>query len=129
MDEPNQNINNINKESVKHKSDKNKKIGDYIIKHTIGKGTFGKVKIGEHIPTKENVAIKILEKSKINDKEEMIRIEREMRIIKSRFNHLNIVKIFEVNFFNKKNLNFSINYFYNDKLIKINYRFINFIII
>jgi len=72
-----------------------KKIGDYIIKHTIGKGTFGKVKIGQHIPTSENVAIKILEKNKITDKDDIIRIEREMKICKS-LNHLNIVKIFEV---------------------------------
>ncbi len=82
------------KKSINNKIEK--KIGDFIIKHTIGKGTFGKVKIGEHIPTKENVAIKILEKKKITDKDDMIRIEREMKISKS-LNHLNIVKIFEVN--------------------------------
>ncbi len=74
-----------------------KKIGDYIIKKTIGKGTFGKVKIGQHIPTNENVAIKILEKNKIIDKDDIIRIEREMKICKC-LNHLNIVKIFEVKF-------------------------------
>lgn len=90
MDDPTQKINKI------CKNDKmENKIGDYIIKHTIGKGTFGKVKIGEHIPTKENIAIKILEKNKITDKDDMIRIEREMKISKS-LNHLNIVKIFEV---------------------------------
>lgn len=83
----------INIEKTNNKKDKI--IGDYIIKHTIGSGTFGKVKIGEHVPTKENVAIKILEKSKITDKHDMIRIEREMKISKS-LNHLNIVKIFEV---------------------------------
>jgi len=77
------------------KSDK--KIGDYIIKHTIGKGTFGKVKLGQHIPTGENVAIKILEKDKIIDKDDVVRIEREMKICKS-LNHLNIIKIFQVNF-------------------------------
>ena len=75
-----------------------KKIGDYIIKHTIGKGTFGKVKIGIHLPTKENVAIKILEKNKIIDKDDIIRIQREMKISKN-LNHINIVKIFEVFFF------------------------------
>jgi len=70
-------------------------IGDYLIKHTIGKGTFGKVKIGLHIPTNENVAIKILEKNKITDTDDITRIEREMKICKS-LNHLNVVKIFEV---------------------------------
>ena len=39
------------------------KIGAYIIKKTIGEGTFGKVKLGIHIPTNEKVAIKILEKN------------------------------------------------------------------
>lgn len=84
----------INKRKT-DKGKKDKRIGEYLIKHTLGKGTFGKVKIGMHVPTKENVAIKILEKNKIIDKDDIIRIEREMKICK-RLNHLNIVKIFEV---------------------------------
>jgi serine/threonine protein kinase len=32
---------------------------------TIGEGTFGKVKLGVHTLTQENVAIKILDKNKI----------------------------------------------------------------
>ena len=44
----------------------NKKlIEDYIIKDTLGKGTFSVVKLGEHIKTKTKVAIKILDKEKI----------------------------------------------------------------
>ncbi len=85
-----------NKRNFHEKKDKTL-IGEYIIKHTIGKGTFGKVKIGQHFPINEDVAIKILEKNKITDKDDIIRIEREMKICKS-LNHLNIVKIFEVNF-------------------------------
>ena len=81
------------KKSDNEKYEKN--FDDYLIQHTIGKGTFGKVKIGIHIPTKENVAIKILEKDKITDDDDMIRIEREMKICKSLY-HLNVVKIFEV---------------------------------
>ena len=72
-----------------------KKIGDYLLKHTIGEGTFGKVKIGKHIPTNEIIAIKILEKNKIVDKDDIIRINREMKISK-KLKHLNVVKIFEV---------------------------------
>jgi serine/threonine protein kinase len=36
-----------------------------LIEKTLGEGTFGKVKLGIHTITKEKVAIKILEKSKI----------------------------------------------------------------
>lgn len=91
MDNDHQKTHNRNPNEKNYKT----LIGDYILKHTIGKGTFGKVKIGQHFPTSEDVAIKILEKSKITDKDDIIRIEREMKISKS-LNHLNIVKIFEV---------------------------------
>ena len=40
-------------------------IGNYIMGKTIGKGTFGKVKLGVHKQTQEKVAIKILEKKQI----------------------------------------------------------------
>ena len=42
-------------------------VGNYKMEKTIGEGTFGKVKLAVHIPTEEQVAIKILEKSKIHD--------------------------------------------------------------
>jgi len=42
----------------------------------IGQGTFGKVKEAIHLPTGEKVAIKILEKKKITDKIDLIRVER-----------------------------------------------------
>ena len=43
-------------------------IGDYILKHTIGKGTFSRVKLGINKNTGEKVAIKILDKKKIVEK-------------------------------------------------------------
>ena len=42
-------------------------LSNYYFLKTIGKGTFGKVKLGVHIPTNEKVAIKVLEKSKIHE--------------------------------------------------------------
>ena len=71
------------------------RIGNYQFIKTIGEGTFGKVKLSIHLPTKEYVAIKILEKSKIQEKEELIRIEREIKYLKM-LNHPNIIQIYEV---------------------------------
>jgi 5'-AMP-activated protein kinase catalytic alpha subunit len=42
-------------------------IGNYLVKETLGQGTFGKVKLAVHMLTKEKVAIKILEKAKIRE--------------------------------------------------------------
>ena len=52
-------------------------IGDYLIKETIGKGTFSVVKLGEHLKTKQKVAIKILDKGKIKTKEDLTRIQQK----------------------------------------------------
>lgn len=65
------------------------------IDKTIGEGTFGKVKLGLHLPTREQVAIKILEKDKIADDEDLDRITREINYLKS-LNHQNIIKIYQV---------------------------------
>lgn len=46
---------------------KSKTIGHYILGKSIGEGTFGKVKQGLHTLTGEKVAVKILEKDKIQD--------------------------------------------------------------
>ena len=70
-------------------------IGDYIIKETIGTGTFSKVKLGINKYTKEKVAIKLLEKSKITEKEDLKRINREISIVK-KLSHPNIIKINEI---------------------------------
>ena len=77
------------------KNDCEKKIGDYLIKDTIGKGTFSTVKLGEHIYTKQKVAIKILNKEKIKNQEDSKRIEREIKFL-SMMNHPNIIKTYEI---------------------------------
>ena len=69
--------------------------GDYIIKQTIGKGTFSKVKLGINKLTGEKVAIKILDKSKILEKEDLDRIIREMSIL-SKMDHENVIKVFQI---------------------------------
>ncbi len=68
---------------------------NYKIENTIGEGTFGKVKLGYHILTNQPVAVKILEKVKIQDKEDYERITREINFLK-KMKHQNIINIYEV---------------------------------
>ena len=74
---------------------RNNYIGDYIIKETIGNGTFSIVKLGINKYTNEKVAIKLLEKKKITEKKDLERIFREMSIVKN-LNHPNIIKTYEI---------------------------------
>ena len=90
--------NNINENNKIEKKNLNKKeseyIFDYEIKEKIGEGSFSKVKLGIHIPTKRKVAIKIISKLKLTKKEE-IRLKREIQIV-TQLNHQNIIKIYEI---------------------------------
>ena len=70
-------------------------LSNYNIKGIIGKGTFSVVKLGEHKKTQEKVAIKILQKNKILSKEDLVRIEREIQILR-RLNHPNVIKIHHI---------------------------------
>ena len=84
------------KEKDKKKVNGSKKmIDEYLIKETIGKGTFSTVKLGEHITTKQKVAIKILNKEKIKANEDLVRIKREIKIL-SMMDHPNIIKTYKI---------------------------------
>lgn len=67
-------------------------MGEYVLGETIGKGTFGKVKIGLHLATGEKVAIKILEKKRIVQIADVERVAREIKILK-RNRHLNVIQV------------------------------------
>ncbi|MCQ2817501.1 MAG: serine/threonine-protein kinase [archaeon] len=71
------------------------RVGDYIVKQTLGKGTFGEVRLGYHIETKQKVAVKILEKRKIVEKDDEIRVKRELKMLTS-LNHPNVIQVFEI---------------------------------
>lgn len=62
---------------------------------TIGEGTFGKVKEAIHKSTNQQVAIKILEKSKITEVADVERVSREIHILKL-IRHPNIVQLYEI---------------------------------
>ena len=70
-------------------------IGNYKLDKTIGSGTFGKVKIGTHLITLEKVAVKVLEKSKITQLEDIERVKREIKFLK-KLNHTNVIKLLEI---------------------------------
>ena len=65
-----------------------------MIDRTLGEGTFGKVKLGIHTITKEKVAIKILEKDKIQDQMDVDRIAREIKILK-RIRHQRVIQLYQ----------------------------------
>ena len=68
---------------------------DFKFLKTIGKGTFGTVRLAENIQTGQEVAIKILEKVKILQLEDKTRVEREIKILKC-LRHSNIVHLYSV---------------------------------
>ena len=68
----------------------------YVISKTLGKGTFGKVKLAYNKDNKnEKYACKILLKSNIKDEDDFIRCKREMDILK-KMHHVNVVRTYEI---------------------------------
>ena len=73
-----------------------KQIGNYKLGPEIGSGAFGKVILGKHIPTEEKVAIKILDKSILNQTPTDYQlVKKEISILKI-VKHKNIVRLFEI---------------------------------
>ena len=68
---------------------------NYRIGKTLGIGSFGKVKVAEHVLTGHKVAIKILNRKKIKaiDMEEKVR--REIKILRL-FMHPHIIRLYEI---------------------------------
>ena len=93
----NSNENTPSKNENMHRKDSSieYKIGNYQIKQTLGEGTFGKVKLGIYIPTNEKVAIKVIEKARMTDKDDIIRLKREFDML-SKFNHPNVILVTEI---------------------------------
>ena len=68
----------------------------YVISKTLGKGTFGKVKLAYNQENKnEKYACKILLKSNIKDEDDNLRCKREMDILK-KMHHVNVVRTYEI---------------------------------
>ncbi|KAM9794605.1 5'-AMP-activated protein kinase catalytic subunit alpha-1 [Syngnathus typhle] len=80
-------------EKLKHEG--RVKIGHYILGDTLGVGTFGKVKVGQHELTKHQVAVKILNRQKIRSLDVVGKIRREIQNLKL-FRHPHIIKLYQV---------------------------------
>ena len=87
---PNNNQNNENPNLYSHN-----KICDFTLTNKLGEGTFGTVLLGINNQTSEKVAIKIMERNKIIQKEDIERVDREIKILQCIF-HPNIVRLFNV---------------------------------
>ncbi len=59
-----------------------KHVGKYEMGKTLGEGTFGKVKLGVNVETGEQVAIKVLDKEKIQKQNMGAQIKKEISIMK-----------------------------------------------
>ena len=69
-------------------------INNYELKEDIGEGNFGKVKLGIYKKTGEEFAIKIINKDKI--KKQMKNILFKENEIITKFNHINVVYVFQI---------------------------------
>ncbi|CAF4768421.1 unnamed protein product [Rotaria socialis] len=77
-----------------YQSSRQMKIGKYFLERTIGKGSFAVVKLATHCDTHQKVAIKIIDKSRLNPNDHK-KLEREIVIMKSLM-HPYIIRLYEV---------------------------------
>ncbi len=92
---PNNSNSDISQDFPDQKITSNEILKDYTIKGELGKGTFSTVYLATKNTTLSKVAIKILEKSKIINQDDLTRVLREISILKS-FNSPNVIKIYEI---------------------------------
>ncbi|KAF8381584.1 hypothetical protein PRIPAC_70726 [Pristionchus pacificus] len=71
------------------------KIGHYILKETLGIGSFGKVKVGIHDSTGYKVAVKILNRQKIKNLNVVGKTRKEIQNL-SLFRHPHIIRLYQV---------------------------------
>ncbi|QQP42443.1 Putative LOC100168714, partial [Caligus rogercresseyi] len=71
------------------------RVGHYELSSTLGKGNFSLVRLGVHVLTGVEVAVKIVAKSKL-DAESASKMRREIQILRSLSSHPHIIRLFQV---------------------------------
>ncbi|KAI8579874.1 hypothetical protein K450DRAFT_239491 [Umbelopsis ramanniana AG] len=69
--------------------------GPYLMLQTLGEGEFGKVKLGMHIETQQEVAIKLIRKESVDNSTRLSKVEREISVLRT-VRHPYIVKLYDV---------------------------------
>ncbi|CAK8679913.1 unnamed protein product [Clavelina lepadiformis] len=73
-----------------------KRVSDYLLGTCIGEGSFAKVRVGLHRPTKEKVAVKVINKTKAKKDSYVYRnLHREGKIMQM-IQHPNIVQVYDI---------------------------------
>ncbi|KAJ8688389.1 hypothetical protein QAD02_024184 [Eretmocerus hayati] len=80
--------------AAEHHHNKLIRVGYYELDKTIGKGNFAVVKMATHVVTRSKVAIKIIDKTKLNE-ENLAKVCREVLIMK-RLRHPHIIRLYQV---------------------------------
>ncbi|XP_041463325.1 serine/threonine protein kinase OSK1-like [Lytechinus variegatus] len=73
-----------------------KKVGGYILGDVIGEGSFAKVRLGTHILTQEQVAVKVIDKKLIANREYVRKNLRREATVLQKMRHNNITRLYEV---------------------------------
>lgn len=71
------------------------RVGSYILGKFLGSGSFGKVHIGTHVMTNEQVALKFLSKNQMGSTQDAERVFTEIQCLNS-LDHPNVIKLLQV---------------------------------
>lgn len=78
-----------------HVDPKSNRIGKYQVIKTLGEGSFGKVKLAQHLTTGQKVALKIINKKTLAKSDMQGRVEREISYLRL-LRHPHIIKLYDV---------------------------------
>ncbi|GFO40687.1 hormonally up-regulated neu-associated kinase [Plakobranchus ocellatus] len=72
-----------------------KKVGQYLLGSTIGEGSYGKIRLGKHLITKQQVAVKVVSKKTLVQKEAARRHFRREALMLQRVHHPHVTRLYQ----------------------------------